>query len=618
MRVSALNVRRVPGRLAALGLTCLPLLGGAVAWAAPTGSTSAASSAPVAPARPAASDLLEIKFVDGQEIRLRDGRPVDPRSRALTGAAALRVLEQVARGEWRRSHHVSEEELDAMRAQGWRTTGGELPDLNLYFRLRLPPGLDAEAIAEQLRALPEVEAVYHVPPPAPSPVAPDYYTPGSGSYQRYQDAAPSGIDGRYAATLAGGQGTNVRICDVEYSFNGSHVDLAGITLVGPDPVDPFSDHNHGTAVAGIYGGTADARGVTGIASGAQKLFATVQTASGYNVGAAITTCAANIGPGDIILIEQQMWGPRSTGSSDCLGCVPVEWYKPTYDAIKTAVAANKIVVETAGNGSQYLDDPIYSTGNGGHYPFLPQNDSGAILVGAGKSPPYGTSARSAHDYSNHGSTLDLQGWGDSIVTSGYGNLFSADGVNGWYTHTFSGTSGAGPIVTGAAASLQGRHKYLRGYSLTPAQLKTVLQNTGTPQTGTKNIGPLPNLRGALNSLSSPGVCTAGGVSLAGGCWYLGGYDQSCLDVCASRGGYSSVTASYLGTPSQGGNLSNCQQVLSALGYSGTVWEGFRSDGLGLGCHRWNDGQSWWLNSPAFDPASKTTGGSAQIACACIN
>jgi subtilisin family serine protease len=614
MKMSDLNVRRVPGRITALGLICLPLLGGAVA--APAGSAPTDMSAWVA--RPMASDLLEIKFAEGQEIRLRDGRPVDLRGRALTGAATRRVLEQVARGAWFRSHDVSEEKLETMRSQGRLASGRELPDLNLYFRLRLPPGLDADAIAGELRALPEVEAVYHVPAPAPSPVAPDYYTPGSGSYQRYQDVAPAGIDGRYAATLTGAQGSNVRICDVEYSFNASHVELAGVTTVGPAPVDPFNDTNHGTAVLGVYGGAANGQGVTGIAPAAQKLFAAAQTASGYNVGAAITNCAANLNAGDIILIEQQTWGPRSTGSSDCFGCVPVEWYKPYYDAIKTAVAANKLVVETAGNGSQNLDDAIYGTGNNGHYPFLAQNDSGAILVGAGMSPAYGASARSAHNYSNHGSTLDVQGWGDSVVTSGYGDLFSADGVNGWYTHTFAGTSSAGPIVTGAAASLQGRHKALLGYSLSPAQLKTVLRNTGTPYTGTKNIGPLPNLRGALNSLTSGGTCPAGGVSLAGGCWYMGGLDQSCNEVCASRGGSSSLTASYVGAPSQGGSASNCQQVLSALGYPGTVVSVTRSDSLGLGCHRWSTGALYYQTSPVFNPASKTTGGAAQLVCACVN
>ncbi|WP_309895908.1 hypothetical protein [Archangium sp.] len=52
---------------------------------------------------------------------------------------------------------MPEETLEAMRAEGQRYTGQPLPDLNLYFRLRLPPGLDTERIAEAFRQLPEVD-----------------------------------------------------------------------------------------------------------------------------------------------------------------------------------------------------------------------------------------------------------------------------------------------------------------------------------------------------------------------------------------------------------------------------------------------------------------------------
>lgn len=600
---------RWTGCVAVVCFTCLPALGGA--WAASPESPAEDTAAPATRPEPGGSELLEIKFAESQEIRLRGGRPVDLRGRALTSEASRAVLGQVARGEWLRSHDVSEEELETMRTQGLRATGEALPDLNLYFRLRLPPGLDAEAVARQLRALPEVEAVYHVPAPAPLPVAPDYYTPSTGTYQRYLDPAPNGIGHYGVADERGALGDGLRICDVEYSYNASHAELEGITQVGPAPVDPFSNTHHGTAVAGIYGGLPDGQGITGIVPESRRLFAAAYTASGYNVGAAITACAANIGPGEIILIEQQTRGPRSTGISDCYGCVPPEWYKPTYDAIRIAVAADKIVVETAGNGSQDLDDPIYSTGNGGHHPFLPQNDSGAIIVGAGRSPTYGTSARSAHDYSNYGSTVDLQGWGDSIVTSGYGDLFSADGVNRYYTFGFGGTSGAGSIVAGAALSLQG-YARSRSSTLTPHQLKAALRSTGTPQTGTKTIGPLPNLSAAFQAPQ----CDSGGQPYAGGCWYMGVLDQSCQEVCASRGGVSPVTASVVGTPAQGGSRIRCQQVLSVLGYRGNVSAGTRSDGLGLGCHRRSNGRLWWLQRPNFNPASKTRGGGAQLACAC--
>jgi hypothetical protein len=439
-------------------------------------------------------NLLEIKFHENQYIRLRNGVPTDLGGRGLRHAQAHETLRQVAGGQWSRSHAVAEEALEELRSEGELRTREALPDLNLYFQLRLPAGVDTERIAAAFRQLPEVEAVYRVPRPAPSPVAPDYYTVSSGSYQKYQDAAPTGVDGRYAGTLTGARGTGVKICDVEYSYNASHVDLGTVTLVGSAGVDPYNDNNHGTAVLGVYGATANTEGVTGLAYAAQKLFAAANTASGYNVGAAVTTCAANISAGDVIVIEQQMSGPISGKY------VPVEWYKPWYDAIRTAVAANKIVVEAAGNGGQNLDDPMYSTGNNGHYPFLAQNDSGAIIVGAGKSPAYGTSARSAHDFSTYGSTVDLQGWGDGVVTTGYGTLYSAEGVNRYFASGFNGTSSATPVVAGSVASLQGRYKSLYGTFLTPASVKSRLRTYGTAQTGTKNIGPLPDLRRALTGL----------------------------------------------------------------------------------------------------------------------
>ena len=102
-------------------------------------------------------------------------------------------------------------------------------------------------------------------------------------------------------------------------------------------------------------------------------------------------------------------------------------------------------------------------------------DSGAIIVGAG-APGTAVNARSKLGFSSYGSRVDLQGWGSSVVTTGYGNQFSdpnpAD-VTRDYTNTFGGTSGASPIVAGAAVSLQGVAKELFGTPLLPFQLRKV-------------------------------------------------------------------------------------------------------------------------------------------------
>jgi hypothetical protein len=69
-----------------------------------------------------------------------------------------------------------------------------------------------------------------------------------------------------------------------------------------------------------------------------------------------------------------------------------------------------------------------------------------------------------------------------------------------YTSTFNGTSSATPIVAAACAAVQGayRSRHGGGQVLEPAELRALLQTTGSPQTGAnQNIGPLPNLAFAI-------------------------------------------------------------------------------------------------------------------------
>jgi hypothetical protein len=460
---------------------------------------------------------IDVKFRAGP-VRLRDGAPVREAGAPADPQAAAR-LRRI--GRWQRAHRVSEQDLERLRARAARAGGRPAPDLNLYFRVTLPPGADADRAIRELQQLPNVEAAYLAPRPAPLAAAPDYSLPPAGPvapYQQYLDAAPQGIGARLARGLAGANGAGITVCDVEYSWNAAHTDLPAVTLYGPNFYDPFTGiqadpDNHGTAVMGVLGSKNNGGGSTGIAYDASVAFAAAQTSAdpaSYNVAAAITQCASNLEAGDVVLIEQQMYGPNSDFSG-CNGCVPVEWYKPTYDAIRLVVAGGIVVVEAAANGAENLDAPIYSTGNGGHYPFLPANDSGALLVGAGGSPAYGDDARSAHDFSDYGATLDVQGWGDSVVTTGYGDLFSAEGKSSWFTSGFGGTSAASPVVAGAVAVVQGVHKERFGAPASPAKVRSLLRATGTPQTGPNTIGPLPNLQCALDSLLPLAISAPGSV-----------------------------------------------------------------------------------------------------------
>jgi hypothetical protein len=90
-----------------------------------------------------------------------------------------------------------------------------------------------------------------------------------------------------------------------------------------------------------------------------------------------------------------------------------------------------------------------------------------------------------------------------VTSSGYGDAQGGKDQNRWYTHRFSGTSSASPIVTGAAACIQSRALAKYGVPLSPAKVRSILIKTGTPQISgpgvplNQHIGPQPNLLKAL-------------------------------------------------------------------------------------------------------------------------
>ena len=116
--------------------------------------------------------------------------------------------------------------------------------------------------------------------------------------------------------------------------------------------------------------------------------------------------------------------------------------------------------------------------------------------------------------------MDLQGWGESVATAGYGALFDPGDARQRYTAYFSGTSSASPIVAGAVAAVQGALLAQGMDPLAPAEIRELLVSTGTPQPepdAQTPIGPLPNIAAALETLPEPhGVpgLASGGALLA--------------------------------------------------------------------------------------------------------
>jgi hypothetical protein len=243
--------------------------------------------------------------------------------------------------------------------------------------------------------------------------------------------------------------------------------------------------------------------------------------------AAIREAADKLGPGDILLIELHYPGPLHgyAERDDQDGYIAVEWWPDEFDAIQYAVGRGVIVVEAAGNGAQDLDDALYQQRDPGFptgwtNPFRRTNrDSGAILVGAGAPPPgthglnlYGPD-RSRLDFSNYGSSVDVQGWGREVTTTGYGDLQGGSSEDRWYTDEFAGTSSASPIVVGALACLQGVCRAAGAAALTPASARRLLRSTGSPQQPgpgapvTQRIGNRPDLKALVAAMGDIAVAS---------------------------------------------------------------------------------------------------------------
>jgi len=480
---------------------------------------------------PAPAGAIQIKFREGLTVRLpREAtEPVEQNGKALVSREAKALLNEVKGGEWFRSHVVDERTLDALRENGERRTKQTLPDLNLYFNLVLPEGLSPRVYAERFRRLPEVEWAW---------IMPDYYladysepqgtTGGQDlAYQQYLDAAPVGVDARYAWEWTGGDGSGVKVVDIETAFNAQHVDLPEITQAfDPNPLADAHNINHGTATFGVMGALDNGTGVTGIAHGAEFSFLNNAGSETYALIGAVgldgiivlALAGQALVPGDVILLEQQIPGPAAdVGVGGQYGLVAVEWYPPNFDAIRIATANGIVVVEAAGNGSQELDKNYYLTSaDAYHQPFKMENgqrvnDSGAIIVGAGFSGAdwstyTGLTAHQRHAYSNYGGRVDLHAWGDAVVTTGDGFYGAApldgDNLNNFILDHYGGTSSASAIMGGTVAAFQGFYKaFYGGATLSSQDMRAILRSTGTPQVGAQNIGPMPDLRAAIDAVA---------------------------------------------------------------------------------------------------------------------
>jgi hypothetical protein len=209
----------------------------------------------------------------------------------------------------------------------------------------------------------------------------------------------------------------------------------------------------------------------------------------------------------VLLLEAQVYLNGTT----LLG--PIEAYDAEFEAIRLATALGVIVVEAGGNGTNNGSTPplnmdTYTTLAGQAIlhrdPANPDfRDSGAIIVTAASS----TAPHTRLPYGPHGKRIDCYAWGQNINTL---NSDSAGATN-LYTTGFGGTSGASPIITGAALSVQGRAEEVLGFRFSPRQMRAILSDpaTGTPPSAaeTTQISVMPDLRAIFDCVfnSAPDV-----------------------------------------------------------------------------------------------------------------
>jgi serine protease len=459
-------------------------------------------------------ERLVLKFRDGTGVRARAGRLVIEAATSATLDAAARgrlsaELRTAERLVQQRGLSLSplfpqpEALLDAWRVDVERRRTRPAIDLNLYVAVHLPTGRHPalEELAWALVGLPCLEIVYPetftaYPDDSWDPgewEAPAGITPLLVGQQGYLAAAPDGVGAFAAWGVPGGTGAGVRVYDIDTGVNASHEDLP--PLFASDGAG--WDEAHGTAVLGIIAARHNGLGLKGVAYNAQI---GLKHASSMGMSGVILAAAMELQAGDVILIETA----KSLDGWDCAcnptqaGSVAQEYYQAQFDVIEMATSAGITVVQVSGNGCVDYDDPSFD----GWFDREVQ-DSGSIIVGASLS-----TGRTPTCYSSYGSRIDLHAWGENIVCLQFLRetevpVFDGGSLDRLYGPNFGGTSGAGAIVAGVVASLQGVAKAQAPFLPLPAdELRDLLRDTGTAQSGDldRPIGPMPNLEAAIAAM----------------------------------------------------------------------------------------------------------------------
>ena len=369
-------------------------------------------------------------------------------------------------------------------------------DFDAFYYVDGPSDTDLPALTKTLLGWRSVQEAY-IDHTGPDPLVDASDDPRSAN-QGYLDPAPDGIDAEYAWTFTGGDGAGQRFIDLERGWTLDHEDILahGATLLHGTLLD--SSRDHGTSVLGEVCAVDNTIGCVGIAPNIDSV--DVVSYNGSTRADAIMAAIVNLKFGEVLLLEAQVY----LNGTLLLG--PIEAYDAEYEAIRLATALGIIVVEAGGNGTNNGSTPplnmdTYTTLSGKaifnrDVTNADFRDSGAIIVTAASS----TAPHTRLAYGPHGKRIDCYAWGQNINTL----RSNSTGSTTLYKTNFGGTSGASPIITGAALAVQGRAEAQLGYRFSPRQMRVILSNpsNGTPPSATETtqISVMPNLRTIFDSV----------------------------------------------------------------------------------------------------------------------
>ncbi len=444
---------------------------------------------PLPPTAGPAQRRLIIKVIDGLQARaLPDG------SLSSLVGAKLAGLGDLAREEGLQFAPLlgtPDRRLKELALRAEILTGVAQPDLGGLLAVQLEKdGLeDMLRVGARLRAMPSVEFAYLQTLGAPPPGDIPPMTSNLSVNQLFLGGNP-GFQINFAWSQ-GYRGAGIRLTDCEYGWNTDHEDLVdvGVTpepgqTIHPDVISMGWD-DHGTSVLGLTSASKNSYGLTGIAwESSVFTYPEWTVEEGPRRETAVANALADSAFGDVVVLEMQAFGPGG-------GLAPAEVDPSLFLIVKVGVDAGVVVVAAAGNGSQNLDSAAY-------FNYRAMGDSGAIIVGAGTADV----SHDAMNFSSYGERVDVQGWGEIVVSLGGSWLIIGGDPNQAYTNSFNGTSAATALIGGLVCQLQGAAVALGGARLPPRDIRLLLASTGLAQGSGGWVGPLPQMGAALAKLPS--------------------------------------------------------------------------------------------------------------------